>query len=146
MLLVVRLRRHLNRRRRRRLGPCPWLLLLQQLLALQRRSRTVCRARQDGLARARVANRRRILRVEDRVAHREPLARRQLLSLTQLGVDTSILHLLGRLAARVEAVAHRRAAREKAHERRAPLLAAAAADPRLMGGSGDTTCRIFDML
>ena len=110
MRLVVRLRRHLNRRRRRRLGPCPWLLLLQQLLALQRRSRTVCRVLRDGLAPARVADRAGILVDDDRAARREPLAGRQLLGwrLFFYKRDVLLVVLLAARAAhvRVDAAAH----------------------------------------
>ena len=71
--------RHLRRRRgRRRRGGLLCLLHQQQLLTLRRLSRTLCHVLGDAGARARVADRARFLRLDDRVARRGPLASRQL--------------------------------------------------------------------
>ena len=96
------------------------------LLPLPPRSRTLWLARHDARARARVAICARILRDEDRVTRREPPASRQPLRLRHFVLERWPLVLVVVLAARDDAVAVRRAARDETHARRTPLFAAAA--------------------
>ena len=85
-------------------------LLLQMMLALRRRSRTVCITALDVRARALVAPRARILLDDDRAARHEPLAGRQLLGwrLFVYERDVLLVVLLAARAAhvRVDAAAH----------------------------------------
>ena len=122
----------------------PWLLPLPLPLPLLPQPRplssTVCQVLRDARARARVADRARILRLEDRVARREPLASRQPLWLSQRFYESRLLVLVVALAARDDAAAMRRAARDKSRERRTPLHVAAT--PR----QPCTFCSFFSIL